>query len=102
MLIEKPANTVLTEKCAKANEYVQKNVQRRMIMCFSKYKCCFCGKEFHGYGNNPAPVINDKDAKCCDSCNWKVVVPRRKREVQNRFWEEEIYSLLEEDDLWEE
>ena len=42
-----------------------------------QYTCCICGKEFIGYGNNPAPVDNDPDAKCCDKCNIEVVIPAR-------------------------
>ncbi len=37
-------------------------------------KCCFCGKEIKGYGNNASPVVN---ATCCDECNLKVVLPYR-------------------------
>ena len=31
--------------------------------------CCICGKKFTGWGNNPWPVVNDEDARCCDDCN---------------------------------
>lgn len=37
--------------------------------------CCICGKEFEGYGNNPAPV--KKTGECCNECNEKYVVPKR-------------------------
>ncbi len=37
-------------------------------------KCSICGKEFEGYGNNPAPL---KRGKCCDDCNLNVVLPLR-------------------------
>ena len=36
--------------------------------------CCICGKPFSGHGNNAQPV---KDGKCCDECNWNVVIPAR-------------------------
>lgn len=39
-----------------------------------KYICCICGKEFEGYGNNPAPIKGDR---CCDDCNKSVVIPAR-------------------------
>lgn len=37
-------------------------------------KCCICGKEINGYGNNPSPLKGDL---CCDECNINVVVPYR-------------------------
>lgn len=37
-------------------------------------KCCICGKEIEGYGNNPMPVAG---TACCDECNNKVIVPLR-------------------------
>jgi|GEM_PF-913033 len=40
-------------------------------------KCCFCGKEITGWGNNPWPVITEKDAECCDECNINYVIPAR-------------------------
>ena len=38
------------------------------------HKCCICGCEFEGYGNNPAPVAGKI---CCDKCNNNVIVPYR-------------------------
>lgn len=38
-------------------------------------KCCICGKEFEGYGNNPYPV--KYGGRCCDECNTKIVIPAR-------------------------
>ena len=37
--------------------------------------CVICGKEFNGYGNNPWPVV--KSGKCCDECNFDIVLPAR-------------------------
>lgn len=38
-------------------------------------KCCICGKEIVGFGNNPWPV---KDSGCCcDECNSRVVIRAR-------------------------
>ena len=38
-------------------------------------KCCICGKEIVGFGNNPWPV---KDSGyCCDECNSRVVIQAR-------------------------
>ena len=42
-----------------------------------RIKCCICGKEFVGWGNNPYPVNNDPDARCCDDCNMNSVIPAR-------------------------
>lgn len=40
-------------------------------------KCCICGKEFNGYGNNPYPLTNNKEDRCCDACDLKYVVIAR-------------------------
>lgn len=37
-------------------------------------KCCICGKEIEGYGNNAQPVA---DGQCCDECNMDKVIPAR-------------------------
>ena len=42
-----------------------------------KHICCICGKEFIGWGNNPYPVVEDEDARCCDECNAMHVIPAR-------------------------
>lgn len=42
-----------------------------------KTKCCICGKEITGYGNDPYPV--KEEGLCCDLCNWTVVLKERKR-----------------------
>lgn len=39
-------------------------------------KCCLCGKEFVGYGNNPSPLSDN--GVCCDECNVKVIAARIK------------------------
>ena len=43
----------------------------------NKYTCCICGKEYYGYGNNPDPVNTDSGARCCDICNYGMVIPAR-------------------------
>ena len=45
-------------------------------------KCCICGKEFEGWGNDPCPVVMDEDAKCCDKCDMEVVLPARIRKMR--------------------
>ena len=41
------------------------------------YICCICGKKFHGWGNDPWPVVKEDDALCCDKCNSEFVIPER-------------------------
>ena len=42
-----------------------------------EFKCCICSRTFEGYGNNPWPVVNDPEARCCDQCNDEKVIPAR-------------------------
>ena len=39
--------------------------------------CSICGRPYTGMGNNPQPVIDNFDRRCCDECNYNVVVPAR-------------------------
>jgi len=39
-------------------------------------KCCICGEEIKGRGNNPRPLVAAKGARCCDWCNFKVLEAR--------------------------
>ena len=48
------------------------------------YTCCICGKQFVGYGNNPWPVNDDENARCCDPCNIDVVIPARFDNIMRR------------------
>ena len=41
-----------------------------------KFTCCICGEEFTGYGNNPWPI--KEEGRCCDNCNWQVILERIK------------------------
>lgn len=44
----------------------------------SNIKCAICGKELRSkYGNNPYPVVQDNEARCCDMCNDNFVIPAR-------------------------
>jgi len=43
--------------------------------------CSICGFPYEGYGNNPQPVLDDYEARCCDRCNATVVVPERQRRI---------------------
>jgi hypothetical protein len=43
-----------------------------------KFKCCLCGKEVEGYGNDPSPIqTENEDDECCDECNLAKVIPVR-------------------------
>lgn len=44
-------------------------------------KCCICGKEIKGYGNNPWPLKDN--GQCCNECNVKVIQERFKRMLNN-------------------
>ena len=52
--------------------------------------CCICGKEYVGYGNNPWPVNNDPEARCCEECNFTVVIPERIKNLTMRNSNEDI------------
>ena len=39
--------------------------------------CCFCYKDAGEFGNNPEPLVNYEDGKCCDDCNMELVLPYR-------------------------
>ena len=45
------------------------------------YTCCICGQVCMDFGNNPWPVNNDKEARCCDRCNKEVVIPARIKQI---------------------
>jgi hypothetical protein len=36
--------------------------------------CNICKENYIGYGNNADPVI---DGRCCDKCNFSIVIPTR-------------------------
>jgi hypothetical protein len=61
-------------------------------------ECAICGNDLVPFGlnvtdpemvwgNNPQPIINDPSAKCCDGCNFSVVIPAR---IANPNWREPI------------
>jgi len=39
--------------------------------------CVICQKEFTEWGNNPEPIKNFNEGKCCNSCNNDIVIPYR-------------------------
>jgi len=68
-----PGHDILEEKrdydevIARYEEHLRQN----------KYTCCICDKESYGYGNNPDPVNTETGARCCDICNYGMVIPAR-------------------------
>lgn len=50
-------------------------------------KCCLCGKEIKGYGNNAEPLDS---GRCCDDCNKDFVIPVRLSIMTNRDRSEQI------------
>ncbi len=44
----------------------------------STMKCCICGNEFEGFGNNPFPLCSrdDYDSRCCNDCDNLVITTR--------------------------
>ena len=38
--------------------------------------CSICHEEFEGFGHNPEPLL-DYAQRCCEECNFNVVVPMR-------------------------
>ena len=42
--------------------------------------CCICKEEVNEkYGNNPQPI--KQDGRCCNDCNYTVVIPARMKEI---------------------
>jgi len=41
------------------------------------FTCVLCHEEFTGFGNNPAPLVDDPDARCCNTCDQVLVIPHR-------------------------
>jgi hypothetical protein len=39
---------------------------------------------FLGFGNNPWPLNNDINARCCDKCNAAKVIPARIKQVMEK------------------
>lgn len=45
----------------------------------TSFKCVICKKNTKGYGNNASPSA---EGRCCDKCNYAVVLPRRIAKTQ--------------------
>jgi len=61
----------IEDKTTKKTSYLLSNPMRG-----EELMCCFCNEKIDGYGNNPEPVA-EGELKCCDKCNYDVVVPAR-------------------------
>lgn len=59
-------------------------------------KCNLCGREIEGYGNNPAPLIQIDDDRCCDLCDSMYVIPARIAQLTEHFTEEEWATITRE------
>ena len=47
-------------------------------MIGEEFICCLCGKKVTGsFGNNPWPLSNDINERCCDACNMTKIIPAR-------------------------
>lgn len=61
-------------KPKKSNEKSNKKTNEKSNKKATK-RCCLCGGEFEGHGNNPAPL--KEGGVCCDKCNIEKVLPAR-------------------------
>lgn len=71
---------ILEEKYQKdsaPNENVSYNGGRKKVDSMEEHICCICGEKFKGFGNNPYPLTDDENARCCDECNTKYVITAR-------------------------
>lgn len=52
-----------------------------------KFKCCLCGAECEGFGNNPFPLCNadDYESRCCDDCDDTLVLTARLMQIKFRL-----------------
>jgi hypothetical protein len=48
---------------------------------FRRYTCCICEDICTGWGNNPEPLMDDRNGtvECCDKCNDKVIAYRMRQ-----------------------
>ena len=68
-----PGHDILEEK----RDYDEVIARYEEQLRQNKYTCCICGNESYGYGNNPDPVNTESGARCCDICNYGMVIPAR-------------------------
>lgn len=63
---------------------IKPSVERMDNMKPNTFRCCICGQDFTGFGNNPWPVVKDEDARCCDVCNETKVIPARILQIMEK------------------
>ena len=86
----KKAGALSCDVCDKAlRRYLDRRVKfegldrNKLIRSINKHgigvsgKCSLCGENYIFGGNNPQPVIDDYDARCCDKCDDEIVGPAR-------------------------
>ena len=62
-------------------------------------KCCLCGDEIKGYGNNAEPLT---EGRCCDRCNQNVITfriyitPENLRKAHPDYSDKKIDKLYDE------
>lgn len=41
-------------------------------------RCCICGEDYNGFGNNPFPLVqrDDYESRCCNDCDEYVISAR--------------------------
>ena len=66
------AKTVLSERISTCINNCELVTSKR-----ATHKCCICGCQFSGDGNNPVPVKHNDGEVCCDKCNTNIVIPIR-------------------------
>ena len=73
----------VSEKKAKARAAAANHACNCTDACRHVFQCCLCTLWFQGYGHNARPV---KDGRCCDMCNFDVVIRERMRWIMEE-WE---------------
>lgn len=65
-------------------------------------RCCICGEDFNGFGNNPFPLVqrDDYESRCCDDCDEYVVSARllglkKQLDLDIKQSDEELTKFLE-------
>jgi hypothetical protein len=55
--------------------------------------CAICGSNYILGGNNPAPIINDQDARCCQRCNNNEVIPARIHVIMIEYYVTRLMTI---------
>jgi len=57
-------------------------------------KCCFCKQDAGEFGNNPEPIFDQGEGRCCNECNWKLVLPTRLLAVTDQDAFEKVVTKI--------